>query len=313
MAFTTPETEALARLPQYNKNTFDASTNPYGLGGVGYKDNIPGGNNDVAIVGGAVAREAQAAVDSAAAASTSESNAAASESGAGDSETAAQAAQTAAETARDQAQAAAGSVTALNNLNATTDPTANHDSVDTAAIGTEFSKGSIWINTNTSEVYRCIDDTPTAAVWILTTLTVDELGGMATQEANAVAITGGTIAGIKRRGYGRQGFVVSGTLTNITVPTRFYAETNLRIHNMKFQTDAGTVDVVQSVNGADNIGFGAGPSDTVSVTTTLTEVAVNEDSNAYVDLNQGDYIEVTLSNVSSATNLLVLMDAEDNR
>jgi hypothetical protein len=129
------------------------------------------------------------AESSASAAATSASNAATSETNAATSESNAL-------SYKNAAEAAAVSVAAPLKLDATTDPTANHDGVDTAAIGIEFEKNSGWLNTNTSEFWRCLDNATGAAVWAKTTLTLDELGGMATQEANAVAVTGGTIAGV---------------------------------------------------------------------------------------------------------------------
>jgi len=51
--------------------------------------------------------------------------------------------------------------------NAIINPTANDDSANTAGRGT-FNIWSKWLNTITSEIFVCIDPTPTAAVWIST-------------------------------------------------------------------------------------------------------------------------------------------------
>lgn len=60
----------------------------------------------------------------------------------------------------------------LNNIT-TTDPTSSDDSV----IGYEpFSR---WINSDTSEVWVCIDAAEGAAVWQKASLTIDELGSAA--------------------------------------------------------------------------------------------------------------------------------------
>ena len=67
----------------------------------------------------------------------------------------------------------------------TTDPTVNDDSSQ------GYSVWSLWANTTTSEVYRCIDVTVGAAKWEKTTLTIDELGGAALLD---VGTTAGTVA-----------------------------------------------------------------------------------------------------------------------
>ena len=67
----------------------------------------------------------------------------------------------------------------------TTNPTVNDDSSQ------GYSVWSLWANTTTSEVYRCINVTVGAAVWEKTTLTIDELGGAALLD---VGTTAGTVA-----------------------------------------------------------------------------------------------------------------------
>jgi len=58
-----------------------------------------------------------------------------------------------------------------------------------------YSIGSVWVNTTATphEVYRCVDATEGAAVWLNTSLETSELGSMALQNAGEVAITGGMV------------------------------------------------------------------------------------------------------------------------
>jgi hypothetical protein len=99
-----------------------------------------------------------------------------------------------------------------NNLVATTAPGATDDS----AAG--YSVLSLWLNTSTTEIYRCLDATEGAAVWEQTTLTLDDLGSMATQNANSVAITGGAIDGATIGGT-TPGAVTATTATATTFDT----------------------------------------------------------------------------------------------
>ena len=76
-----------------------------------------------------------------------------------------------------------------NNFVAITNPGTSDD-------GTQgYRVGSKWINTSTTEIYVCISAVTGNAVWEQSTLTLDDLGSMATQNADTVAITGGTIDG----------------------------------------------------------------------------------------------------------------------
>ena len=63
-----------------------------------------------------------------------------------------------------------------NNLTATTPPGATDD----ASAG--YSVTSLWFDQSAGEVYRCMDATAGAAVWVKTTLTLDELGSAATAD-----------------------------------------------------------------------------------------------------------------------------------
>lgn len=83
---------------------------------------------------------------------------------------------------------------AKNNFAAVFDPTGTDDSASGYAVG------SRWLNTVTDESWLCVDATPGLAVWVKTTLTIDELGTLAFQNADNVDITGGSIdVGVLRR------------------------------------------------------------------------------------------------------------------
>jgi hypothetical protein len=65
----------------------------------------------------------------------------------------------------------------IDNFTATTAPTVNDDSTD------GYAKGSRWYDSVGEEAYICVDASVGAAIWIKTTLTVDELGSAAFLDA----------------------------------------------------------------------------------------------------------------------------------
>lgn len=76
---------------------------------------------------------------------------------------------------------------AKNNFNATTNPGVTDD----ASAG--YGEGSKWVNKTADESFVCLDATEGAALWANTSLTADDLGSLAFQEASNVTITGGVI------------------------------------------------------------------------------------------------------------------------
>ena len=62
-------------------------------------------------------------------------------------------------------QSGGGGTALVNNYNATAAPTADDDASDTSGNGA-FSVGSLWIDVTNDFVYRCVDATATAAVWL---------------------------------------------------------------------------------------------------------------------------------------------------
>lgn len=65
----------------------------------------------------------------------------------------------------------------VNKLDATSAPTVNNDSTES------YSVGSFWLDVSNNETYRCLDATEGAAVWVKTSLTLDELGSLATKSS----------------------------------------------------------------------------------------------------------------------------------
>lgn len=190
-------------------------------------------------------------------------------------------------------------------LDATVAPTVNNDGVDTAGLGQTFQADSTWYDTSANEAYKCLDASTGAAVWVKTSLTIDELGTMATQAASAVAITGGTVGvATKLRTYATR--ILNKTVSdedNVHVLT-FRRAT--RLHNIDASTTSGSVTIDLKKNGTS-----IGGVDAVAVTTTQTETAVDDSSNAYIDFAAGDKLSISKSAATSAANLEVFLDLED--
>lgn len=80
------------------------------------------------------------------------------------------------------AAAASAAIFPLNKTDATVDPTVNDDSADGYIVG------STWFNIVSKEVFKCIDNSLGAADWVLTTLTLDDLGALAAQDSVTIAL-----------------------------------------------------------------------------------------------------------------------------
>lgn len=76
------------------------------------------------------------------------------------------------------------------NIDATTDPTVNDDETE------GYSVNSLWINKNTNDIFRCLDATEGAAVWVKSSLDVDDLGGLALGDTAADVPYDNTASGL---------------------------------------------------------------------------------------------------------------------
>jgi hypothetical protein len=86
------------------------------------------------------------------------------------------------------------------------DPTADHDSVDTAGVGQTFEEGDVWHNSSTGVLWVCRDDTATAAVWSISVVTgtgpstdnalarYDGTTGQVLQNSNAILSDAGALS-----------------------------------------------------------------------------------------------------------------------
>ncbi len=79
----------------------------------------------------------------------------------------------------------------------------------------------------------------------------------------------------------------------------------VRLHAIDASLVAGSCTAALKKNGSAIGGLSA-----VSVTTTQTETAVNDSSNAYIDFSAGDKLSIDISSVSSATFLEIWLDLE---
>jgi hypothetical protein len=108
------------------------------------------------------------------------------------------------------------------------------------------------------------------------------------------------------------GFNIDGRLKDGLYANRWYFGVPTRIFKVNRKCGTGSITAVFSKNGSTDINFGVSPSTSVSVTTSLTESAVNQGGNAYIDFAAGDFMAVTFSSNSSAENFFAQFDAQEN-
>lgn len=191
-----------------------------------------------------------------------------------------------------------------NKFDAIVAPDGDNDSAgtDATAIGTDgtavYEVGSTWIDTVADQAYRCVDATPTAAVWIETTLSTGDLGTMALQNANSVAITGGTVTGVQ----------IQDALT-IFIETAADQEYKVfinipfssgTINNTTSRSRSGTCTATFSING---VSLG-GSANSVS---SVEQIQAHASANTFVS---GDDIEVTISANASCEGATFTIDLD---
>jgi len=131
-----------------------------------------------------------------------------------------------------------------NNLAGAAAPTVGDDSTKGYAVG------SLWFDLTSSptELYRCMDVSVGAAVWLNTSLEVGDLGSMAIQDAGSVVITGGSMDDVVIDG-GTQDLMNGLTLKGVTLTissdgTTITASLSSTVGNtISFKFSDGTTDV----------------------------------------------------------------------
>lgn len=117
----------------------------------------------------------------------------------------------------------------------TTDPTVNDDETQGWEIGSE------WFNTVTKEGFKATDVSTGAAKWDAATLDIADLGTIATQDSDAVNISGGTIDNISALGvFGN--IVVSGTVDGREV-SNDGVQLDILIDDAVLDTDTSTASM----------------------------------------------------------------------
>ena len=150
------------------------------------------------------------------------------------------------------------------NTTATADPTVDDDS------GAGYGIGSRWYNTSTSEVFLCLDPAAGAAIWVKTSLTLDELGSLAT-------LNSGTGAG--------------------DVRTNSQNEALFALQNASVEQDAGTARTLSEAD-SDLVQFTGSSAIAITLPATTTEAIPTGVIRFYEKAGTGD---LTFSPEAGAT------------
>ena len=179
------------------------------------------------------------------------------------------------------------------NNTATTAPAVTDDSSDGYTIG------SNWYDVTADEAYRCVDATVGAAVWLNTTLTIDDLGAAATK-----------------------GFIDDDTFATATDDTAASSESiKAYVDANKFAINEGTEQATTSGTSFDFTGI---PTGTKRVTVKFSGVSMNGTDEMLVQIGDSGGIEATgydsgssilgsgVASVTSTTGFIINSQAASN-
>lgn len=166
-----------------------------------------------------------------------------------------------------------------NNNTATTAPTVNDDS------GVGYTVGSRWHDITADEAYTCLDATVGAAVWLNTTLTIDDLGTSATR-----------------------GFIDDDTMATASSTTTASSESVKAYIDNEISGTGITLETEQATTSGTNFDFTSIPAGTNRITVMLEGVSLSGTDSLLVQIGDSGGIETTsydsLSSDSAGNDIL---------
>tara|TARA_B100001123_G_scaffold421255_1_gene528634 strand:- start:233 stop:1237 length:1005 start_codon:yes stop_codon:yes gene_type:complete len=327
MSFTEDQEAAFYRATQYSHQQYDAVSNPFGFGGVGYL--TPGaagleGNwaqslRDMATLASAANSAAQQTAEDADATAGDRDEVAAN---LATVNTLLQAAQAAADAAAAWAAQAQGTpfVTTEKNANVYDITLADYVIGDGAKIGLnidEENDGQMYLRVNDGTSYQIVEPGDYSL----------ESGRFQTGRNYALVFEGATNQWVIQNGtdfnklrgdLNAAGFKINnlrgwkqlnyrGGLAAVDGLYCYTTETAERWHAVRPVTDTGTADITLYVNGM-AVNFGGAPSTTVTGGTAFTSVPVNDGGNDYYDLPANSIVTLDIANITDATRMTIGID-----